>query len=64
MTSVGLSTFLMTLATVKRLARTGDAEQRLVFRAGQNAGGQLRNRLRLVASGFIWRDKFEHDMRK
>ena len=41
-------------------ARTGDAEQRLVLRAGQNAGGQLRNRLRLVAGGRVIGDEFKH----
>ena len=35
------------------LARAGHAEQRLVLRAGQNALGQLRNRLRLVAGGLV-----------
>ncbi len=48
----------------KRLARAGDAEQHLMFHAGQQAVGQLRNRLRLVTGGFIWRGEFEHDMRK
>ena len=42
------------------LAGTGHAEERLVFRAGQNAVGQLRNRLRLVPGGFEGRDEFEH----
>jgi len=36
----------------------------LMFRAGQQAVGQLRNRLRLVTGGLIWRDKFKHATRK
>ena len=44
----------------ERLARTGDAQQRLVFRAGHNGFRQLRNRLRLVAGGLIGCDEFEH----
>ena len=44
----------------ERLAGTGDAEERLVFRAGEDAGGQLFNRLRLVSGRFVGRDKFKH----
>ena len=47
----------------ERLAGTGDAEQRLVLRAGQNAVGQLRNGLRLVAGGFERRNEFEHALK-
>ncbi len=44
----------------ERLARTGDAEQRLVSGAGQHAVRQLRDRLRLVTGGFVGRDEFKH----
>ena len=37
----------------ERFARAGDAEQHLMFRAGQQPVGQLRNRLRLVPGGFV-----------
>ena len=42
------------------LARTGDPEQRLMFRARLQRVCQLRNRLRLVAGGFVGRDEVEH----
>jgi hypothetical protein len=32
-----------------------------MLRAGNKSGGQLRNRLRLVASGFVIGDEFEHE---
>ena len=60
MTSVGLSTFRMTLAIVNVLPGPGHAEQRLVLRAGQQTFRQLRNGLRLVAGGLVWRNEFEH----
>ena len=44
----------------KRLARAGDAQQGLVLGAGQKAGGQLFNRLRLVASRRIIGNEFKH----
>ncbi len=44
----------------ERFARTGDAEQRLSFRAGQNAFGQFCNRLRLVAGGRVIGNEFKH----
>ena len=44
----------------ERLARTGDAEQHLVLRAGQQTFGQLRNRLRLIPGGRVVGDEFEH----
>ena len=44
-------------------SRTGDAQQRLVLRAGQNAGGQLFNRLRLVAGGRVIGNEFEHGLK-
>ena len=43
----------------ERLARTGDAEQRLMLRAGQHAFRQLRNRLRLIAGGLVIGDEFK-----
>ena len=42
------------------LARTGDAEQRLMRRAGHDACRQLRNGLRLVAGGRVVGDEFKH----
>ena len=48
----------------KRLSRTGDPEQCLVFRAGQDSFRQLHNRLRLVAGGLIWSQKLEHRARR
>ena len=42
------------------LARAGDAEQRLVLRAGQQPFGQLRNGLRLVSGGLVGRNEFKH----
>jgi hypothetical protein len=53
----------MTLATVNGLARTGDAQQRLMLRAGQEAGGQLFNRLRLVAGGRVIGNEFKHALK-
>ena len=44
-------------------SRTGDAEQRLMLRAGDNAGGQLFNRLRLVAGGRVIGNEFEHALK-
>ncbi len=35
-----------------------------MFRAGQDAVGQLRNCLRLVTGGFEWRNEFEHRERR
>ena len=45
----------------KSFSRTRDTEQRLVFRAGNNSGGQFLNRLRLVAGGRVIGDEFEHE---
>ena len=42
------------------LARTGHAEQRLMFGARQNSLGQFRDGLRLIAGGLIGRDEFKH----
>lgn len=42
-----------------RNARTCDAEQHLMLRAGQNAFSQLCNRLRLVTSGLVIGDEFK-----
>ena len=44
----------------ERLARTRDAKQRLMLRAGDNAGGQLFDGLWLVAGGRVIGDEFEH----
>ena len=44
----------------ERLARTRDAEQHLMFRAGQHALGQLRNRLRLIPGGRVIGNEFKH----
>jgi hypothetical protein len=44
----------------KSFSRTRDAEQCLVLRAGQNAGGQFLNRLRLVAGGRIFGNELKH----
>ena len=44
----------------ERLARTRDAEQRLMFRAREHAFGQLGNGLRLIAGGLVIGDKFKH----
>ena len=44
----------------ERLARTRDAEQHLMLRAGQHALRQLRNRLRLVAGGRVVGNEFKH----
>lgn len=41
-------------------AQRDDAAEGLVARAGQQALGPLRNRLRLVGGGFEWRDESEH----
>src|SRR3546814_5916436 len=43
------------------LARTGDAEQRLLRQAALETVDQLRDRLRLVASGLERRDELEID---
>ncbi len=45
-------------------AGAGDAEQRLMFRAGLQSLHQLRNGLRLITSGFVWRDELEHGRRR
>ncbi len=59
-TSVGLLTLLDDVGDGERLARTGDAQQRLVLRAGLDPFRQLRNRLRLVAGGLVWGNELEH----
>jgi len=60
MTSVGLSTFLTTLAMVKVLPEPVTPSKVLMFHAGHDAVGQLRNGLRLVTGGFVGRDEFKH----
>ena len=37
-----------------------DTKQHLMFRAGQQSFGQLRDRLRLITGRLKWRDQFEH----
>ncbi len=44
----------------KGLAGAGHAEQRLMSRAGFQPFGQLRNGLRLIASGLVGRTEIEH----
>jgi hypothetical protein len=44
----------------ERFPGAGHAQEDLVRRAGHDAFGQLRNRLRLVTGRFVWRDKVEH----
>ena len=63
MTSVGLVDVSDDVRDGERFARTGDAQQRLVLGAGQNAGGQFFNRLRLVAGGRVIGNKFKHGLK-
>ena len=40
-----------------------DTKQNLMFRAGQQSFGQLRDRLRLITGRLKWRDQFEHSFK-
>ena len=64
MTRVGLVDVPDDVGDGEGLARAGDAEERLVRRAGQDAFGQLRNGLRLVTGGLVGRNEFKHPRRK
>ena len=44
----------------ERLARTRDAEQHLMLRAGQHAFRQLGNRLWLISGGRVFGYEFKH----
>ena len=64
MTSVGLFTFLMTLATVNVLPEPVTPSSVWCFAPDNNAVGQFLNRLRLVAGGRVIGNEFKHRLKK